>query len=170
MQGQYEGLTEDVIKKALMNVTFSYSDKMGTAELSALKKDVAHLADKLTSQGVINVKIKDLGFDSYEKLAEAFIDNSYLEDALKVNGYNGNDLTTVTIGLIESDVHRIAVQVGIELGFFKEYGIDVDIKFFKNGGLVAQDLLSGQSDLGFMGASPITSATINGKRIIVEDS
>ena len=158
-------LTEDIIKEALETVVYTYSDKEGTASLDDLKKDIASLAENLTKVGAIKVKISDLGFKTYSELSEAFIDNQYLDAALRLDSYSGNSTTTVTVAAIDGDIHQIAVQVAITLGYFKEYGIDVDIKVVGNGGLVAQDLLSGQSDLGFMGAPPITSATVNGQKI-----
>jgi len=158
-------LTEDIIKEALETVVYTYSDKEGTASLDDLKKDIASLAENLTKVGAIKVKISDLGFKTYSELSEAFIDNQYLDAALRLNSYSGNSTATVTVAAIDGDIHQIAVQVAITLGYFKEYGIDVDIKVVGNGGLVAQDLLSGQSDLGFMGAPPITSATVNGQKI-----
>ena len=162
-----EGLTEEVIKDALMGVVFTYSDTLGTAKLDRLKSDISSLTGKLIDLEVIKRKITDLGFKSCDQFANAFIDNSYLDKALRMNAYSGNDVADIDLALIRDDVHQIAVQVAIEMGYFESYGISVNVKYFDNGGLVSQDLLSGQSDLAFMGAPPITSATVNGGKIIV---
>ncbi len=158
------GLTDEIIKEALYGVTYAYSDTAGTAQLDKLVNDIGTLAQDLTDLGGIKVKLADLGFTSYDDLASAFIDNSYLVKALTANGYSG-DKSSITLAAIDGDIHQIAVQVAKTLGYFEEYGLEVTIRTLPNGGGVAQDLLSGQSDLGFMGAPPITSATINAKKI-----
>ena len=158
------GLTEEVIKEALEGVVYAYSDNAGTADLNKLINDIGTLSKDLTDLGGIRVKLSDLGFVSYDDLASAFVDNSYLQQALTATGYSGNK-ASITVAAIDGDIHQIAVQVAKNNGYFEEYGLDVTIKALPNGGGVAQDLLSGQSDLGFMGAPPITSATINAKKI-----
>jgi ABC-type nitrate/sulfonate/bicarbonate transport system substrate-binding protein len=158
------GLTEEVIKEALEGVVYTYSDNAGTADLNKLINDIGTLSKDLTNLGGIKVKLSDLGFVSYDDLASAFVDNSYLQQALTATGYSGNK-ASITVAAIDGDIHQIAVQVAKNNGYFEEYGLDVTIKALPNGGGVAQDLLSGQSDLGFMGAPPITSATINAKKI-----
>ena len=158
------GLTEEVIKEALEGVVYAYSDNAGTADLNKLINDIGTLSKDLTDLGGIKVKLSDLGFVSYDDLASAFVDNSYLQQALTATGYSGNK-ASITVAAIDGDIHQIAVQVAKNNGYFEEYGLDVTIKALPNGGGVAQDLLSGQSDLGFMGAPPITSATINAKKI-----
>ena len=160
-----EGLTPEIIEQAILGVVYTYSDTEGTADLTKLKSDIASLAEELTVLDVIKKKITDLGFESYAKFSDAFIDNSYLDKALKVNEYNGNDVAKIKVGIIKDDVHRIAIIVAQELGYFEGFGIEVTINEFPNGGLVSQDLLSGQSDFAFMGAPPITSASINGDHI-----
>ncbi len=158
------GLTEEVIKEALEGVVYAYSDNAGTADLDKLINDIGTLSKDLTDLGGIKAKLRDLGFVSYDDLASAFVDNSYLQQALTATGYSGNK-ASITVAAIDGDIHQIAVQVAKNNGYFEEYGLDVTIKALPNGGGVAQDLLSGQSDLGFMGAPPITSATINAKKI-----
>ncbi|MBE6522802.1 MAG: hypothetical protein E7Z62_06730 [Thermoplasmata archaeon] len=163
------GLTEDVIKEALDGVVYTYSDTAGTADLGELKVDIATLAENLTKLGGIKVTLKELGFKTYNELADAFVDNSYLKKAMEKKAYTGNATSTINIAAIDGDIHQIAVQVAKSLGIFEKYGLNVNIKALANGGAVAQDLLSGQSDLGFMGAPPITSATINGKKIMLKE-
>ena len=165
-----KGLTDDVIKQALETVVYTYSDEKGTSNLKSLKSDIANLAENLTSLGSITVTMRDLGFKSYTEFAEAFVDNSYLDKALKLSSASYSKKSTIKVAAIDGDIHQIAVQVAKSLGYFEDYGLEVEIRGLANGGSVAQDLLSGQSDLGFMGAPPITSATINGKKIIVVES
>jgi len=164
------GLSEDVIEEALAGVVYTYSDKTGTANLSSLESDIASLAENLTNLGGIKVQMSELGFDSYEEFAKAFIDNKYLSEAIDYKGYSGQTVSTIKVAAIDGDIHQIAVQVAISLGYFEDYGLNINITSLPNGGAVAQDLLSGQSDLGFMGAPPITSATVNGKKIIAHDT
>jgi ABC-type nitrate/sulfonate/bicarbonate transport system substrate-binding protein len=159
------GLTEEVIEEALTNVTYVYSDQAGTADFRSLKTDMSSLVTNLSGLGKLSYSMSDLGFSSTDEFVDAFLDSSYLANALNQSEYEGSSYT-ITVAAIQGDIHQIALQVAIQKGFFEDYGISINLKSnFQNGGAVALDLLSGQSDIGFLGAPPLTISTINGKYI-----
>ncbi len=156
--------TEDEIKDALGNIIYKFSDDNKSGSLSDLVSDIASLETDLYNGGSIKVDIKDLGFNSSEEFAKALVDDSYLKKA--VNGEAKKvDNVKINVAAIDGDIHQIGIRVATDLGYFEEYGIEVNVKPLGNGGLVAQDILAGYSDFAFLGAPPLTSNVVNGEEI-----
>ena len=93
------------------------------------------------------------------------MDDSYLTSAVKANVPPLNEKKTVTVAAINGDIHQIGLRVAQDLGLFEKYNLDVVYSGLTNGGGVAQDLLNGHSDFGFLGAPPFTSNNVNGEYI-----
>lgn len=156
-----QGLDDTVIKESLDTVTYAYSDQVGTADLSKLESDVASLVDNLYALGKLSNTLSSLGFSDSTDFADAFVDNSYLQQAIDYDSADSGSMFTVSVAAIAGDIHQIGLQVAFEQGIFETYGIDVNIKYLANGAAVSLDLLSGESDFGFVGAPPLTTNSIN---------
>ncbi len=157
-----EGLTDDVIENALSIVRYTYADD-ANGSLSKLKEDVAELEESLTASGNILKPITSYGFKDTTEFANAFIDDSYLKNA--ISGGDDAKLTvkkTVRVALIEGDIHQIAIRVAADLGYFEEYNVDVVIHSIQKGPAVALEVIQGkETDIGFAGAPPMTINTVN---------
>ena len=111
--------------------------------------------------GAITTDIADLGFSSSTEFAEMLVDDSYLTQAVNGEATNvGNVSLTVTA--ITGDVHQIGIRVAQELGYFEQYGLNVNVRSVANGGAVALDILSGNCQFALLGAPPLTSNVVNG--------
>ncbi len=159
------GIEVQEIKDALANVIYKFSDDNKTGSLSKLKADIAALEADLEASGSITKKITDLGFKDSKEFADAIVDDSYLTSAVKANVPPLNEKKTVTVAAINGDIHQIGLRVAQDLGLFEKYNLDVVYSGLTNGGGVAQDLLNGHSDFGFLGAPPFTSNNVNGEYI-----
>ena len=157
-----EGLTDDVIENALSIVKYTYADD-STGSLAKLKEDVAELEESLTASGNIPKPITSYGFKDTTEFANAFIDDTYLKNA--ISGGDDAKLTvkkTVRVALIEGDIHQIAIRVAADLGYFEEYNVDVNIHSIQKGPAVALEVVQGkETDIGFAGAPPMTINTVN---------
>ena len=156
------GLNEKQIDEALDTITYVYSDD-STGTLDKLTKDIASLEKNLASLGSIKVPLSDLGFKNETEFAEKAVDDSFLKDALGSNVSKVN--AKIKITAITGDIHQIGLRVADELGFFEEYGVDVDVNQVDNGSKVAQELLSGNCQFGFLGAPPFTTNSVNQKAV-----
>ena len=156
------GLSDAEVTAALSNITYLYADD-----------DKGSLADLTTGIGTLANDLKDLGiitsekFNDGNKFAKAFVDDSYLRDAVAGKASKeGTD--SITVAVINGDIHQIAIQVAVEKGYFDEYGLSVTLnKGSSSGGDVVGLLLSGDVKIGFLGAPPATIKTVNGEHIIV---
>ena len=147
-------ITEKEIQDAFDTITYLYAD--GTdGDLSKLKTDIAQLVRDLDSLGNITGKYSDA-----QTLADSFVDDSKLKDALKTN-YDSSNSGTVRVAVITGDIHQIAVHVAIEKGYFKDLGLNVKVVQGKNGGSIATSMQNNSADFGFIGAPPATITTIN---------
>lgn len=148
------GLEEAEIKAALSNITYLYADDED-GSLSKLTKDIEKLAGDLA-----DIKATTKSTDP-AKLADALVDDTFLMDAVDYE-YKGTSARTIRVAVIDGDIHQIGIRVGIELGYFEDYGIRIDVSNgLANGGAVADNVIGNQADFGFIGAPPATLKTIN---------
>lgn len=156
-----QGLTDEEIKDALANITYLYADD-SNGSLSKLTKDIAQLSQDLKDIGVIT----STKFNNPTKFSEAFVDDTYMKDAAAGKASKDGS-ASVRVAVIQGDIHQLAIHVGMAKGFFNNYNLTVTLHSGQNGGEIATLLLSKDVDIGFLGAPPATSNTINGDHILV---
>ena len=155
------GLTDEVIEESMANITYLYADT-NDGSLSKLKTDIASLATDLKDLGIITSK----KFNDATAFSNAFVDDQYMKKAVASEvDKNGN--ASVKVAVILGDIHQLAIHVGIAKGYFAEYGLTVTLQTGSNGGDISTLLLSKDVQIGFLGAPPATSNTINGDHILV---
>ncbi len=167
------GITDTaVIESALGIVTYTYADAgytTGSSPLSGLQTTVENLVDTYyTLGGVLKVSMKNLGFSSTHRFAQAFVDDGYLLQAINFGEPSaaGYSKTSISIAYISGDIHTsLALGYGIEKGYFDAYGIVITMSPAANGAGVATSLQNGEANFGFMGAPPITITSINSKLV-----
>ena len=153
---------EAAIKSSLLNVTYiNYDDTNGG--LNNLRKDIAELAEALVTSNQISKTPSDLGFASYSALAEKFVDDSYMKDAVK--GVTLESKKTISVAVIAGDIHQIAIWFALDTGMFEAANISLDIASQGNGPAVYTVLANGEADIGFLGAPPMTIRSMNGENI-----
>ncbi|TFG09017.1 ABC transporter substrate-binding protein [Candidatus Thorarchaeota archaeon] len=67
----------------------------------------------------------------------------------------------VRIGYLNQDLHQLAVRVALENGWFEEEGLNVQLLQFGNGAYEMDGFLGGQIDMGYLGAAPAMTKSIN---------
>ena len=163
-----DGMTEDekseAIKSALDNVTYVYADN-GSGSLDNLEADIASLAQKLYDAGAIQKTAKDLGFKSYSEMAAKFVIEDYMEEALKINDGKLASKAVINVAAIKGDIHQIALWFAQDTGMFAAKNLDVKISQQVNGPGIYTQLANGESDIGFLGAPPMTIRSVNGEDI-----
>ena len=155
------GLTSAEVDAALATITYLYADDE-KGSLSDLKDNIADLATSLKDLGFITSdKFKDS-----KKVANAFVEDKYLKDA--VDGKASKDgKATLKVAVINGDIHQLAIHVAMEKGYFEEYGLTIELSTGGSGGDIATLLTSKDVQIGFLGAPPATLKTINSECIVV---
>lgn len=158
----YTGLSQEVVENSLKTIGYTYADDMGeNANLSQLTDDVEQLIKDL-----YNIKAVDSDSNA-GVIAGALVNDKYVKEAVKMTPGTYESKTTIKVAVITGDIHQIVLHVADSLGYFDEYGIDLDINGSSAGGPVAIALQNGSADVGFLGAPPATIATINQSLITV---
>ncbi len=67
----------------------------------------------------------------------------------------------VRIGYLNQDLHQLAVRVALKKGWFEEEGLNVQLLQFGNGAYEMDGFLGGQIDMGYLGAAPALTKSIN---------
>jgi NitT/TauT family transport system substrate-binding protein len=68
------------------------------------------------------------------------------------------------MGPVEEDG---VLYYAVERGFFKQYGLDVSISTFSNGGQVGQALVGGALDIGMLNSGALSSAYVHGLPLLL---
>ena len=117
-------------------------------------------ADLIVKLGEDNAIPKKMTREEANRFASAHIDTQHLENAKKIERGSYNR-ATVNVGAISQDLHQLALHVGVELGFFDEYGIEVKISMYDTGAKIMVALMSGNVNVGFVGAPPTVMYAVN---------
>jgi len=67
----------------------------------------------------------------------------------------------VRIGYLTKDLHQLALRVAIENGYYEREGIRVELVSYGNGAQEMDGFAGGQIDMGYLGAAPAVTKTIN---------
>lgn len=147
-----------VVLDSFDNVSYGY-------ELTTLKEEIIDMVRIYSSTGLVNNTVKDLGFSTEEAFANWLVNDRYLEEAMiSTIDYSNADPITIKLAHLQEDIHQLALYIGSSsaLGTFAEYKITIDaLTPFQAGGYVAQALVRGDADIGFLGAPPVVQTTIN---------
>ncbi len=150
-------MSQEVVVSALEHVTYAYADSDGT--LDSLRTQIGSLTQSFYDGGAVSLKpISNTGSESISEFADRFVSGTYIEEA---KNYTGTKNATVGVQVISGDIHQIALHIGDVLGFFGDYGISIEVDGALNGPGVITALLSGEKDIGFLGAPPAIINVIN---------
>ncbi|MGE0015567.1 MAG: ABC transporter substrate-binding protein [Candidatus Methanomethylophilaceae archaeon] len=160
---------DEVAEAALVNITYAY-------EIGDLEEQLAEVVDTYKALNIVQQStLTEAGYDSSLAFTEHLVDERYVAGALNGEGdvktaielgYFGGSLTHIGVAYLAADIHQIGLHVGIQKGFFANYGIDVELLGpFPAGGDVMNALLSGHASIGFVGSPPVVSSSINALRV-----
>jgi NitT/TauT family transport system substrate-binding protein len=82
---------------------------------------------------------------------------------LYASGYfNQPKLTEkITVGILNGDLHHLALQVAIKNGYFEQYNLTVVTRAYDNGPNLMLDFVSGALDFAYVGVPPAMTARAN---------
>ena len=79
-------------------------------------------------------------------------------------GASGSDLTPVTLSEVAHSIFYAPQYAAIELGYFEEAGIDLELVNGAGADKVMTALVSGDADIGFMGSEASIYTYANGAK------
>ncbi|MDI9379058.1 MAG: ABC transporter substrate-binding protein [Candidatus Thermoplasmatota archaeon] len=163
-------MTDATAEAALNNILYAY-------ELDDLNDQLADVVETYESLGLVNSSnLTNAGFDTPLDFTNHLINGTYLDTVFNDSehldlktpaemGVVGTGSVRIKVAYLAADVHQLALHVGIEKGYFNDYGIEVELVGpFGAGGDVMNALLSGHANLGFVGSPPVVSLSINALR------
>lgn len=163
-----EAMTDEqriaAIESAFAIVNYTYCDDASADDpLSALKDDMAELADQFYESGSVQSSIGDLGFESGEQYADTIVLSDYIAAALEYEPEDSySSSASITVSVLTGDIHQLAIHYGIAIGIFDDYGIDITLSYQAGGPAAFTTITNGGSDFALLGAPPITINAING--------
>lgn len=162
-------VSETVAKKAVADIKYTYgNDHAGvdstSAPLMSLRNDVVKFLKQQSKAEVgFDDQIRNMGYtgdNMYVDYANTLVNDKYLSYALGEYQIEERD-AQITIASINGDVHQIALQYGMNMGFFQKHKITININGATNGSGVATSIQNNSANIGFMGVPPITLVTVH---------
>ena len=146
---------DDIVRAALSNVKYLY-------ELGTLRTDIAKLVDDFGKlPGVLKYTPQNLGFANSTAFADWLVDEWYLQQSKYVDPDTIQNEVRLRLTVLTGDIHGIAAMVGKDLGIFEKYKINLIVGDVANGPAAMNLLLSGNTEIGFLGAPPTVINSIN---------
>jgi len=159
MAMEFTNKTEPTVRASFEGVVYKY-------DLTGIKAEIEELAVTYERVGLVNNSLQDIGYQSGEEFANALVKENYLADAVGKAKSDYADAPQITIKMAHliEDIHQLALYVGGSSGLdiFGDYNITIDASAPQSqGGQVAQALIRGDANIGFLGAPPVVQNTIN---------
>jgi len=160
------GYAETFTNKSNAVVEASFKEVVYKYELTTTKSDIIDMTKTYASTGLVNNTVQDLGFVNESAFADWLVNDTYLNTAKTRNAsyYTNAPQMTITMAHLVEDIHQLALFVGSDgaLGTFSAYNITINkLTPFSAGGPVADALIRGDANIGFLGAPPVVQKTIN---------
>jgi ABC-type nitrate/sulfonate/bicarbonate transport system substrate-binding protein len=86
--------------------------------------------------------------------------------AKSVNGLPGPEKTSLKVGISADDPHQFALQLAIDAGIFKKYGIEAEGRFFNSSTATTQALLAGQIDVDTSNATNVITSLTTSRPLV----
>jgi ABC-type nitrate/sulfonate/bicarbonate transport system substrate-binding protein len=163
-------MTAATASAAFENIQYVY-------ELGNLNEQLADVIETFESLGVVKRDARtEAGYAEPIDFANHLIRNEFIDGAFsdaentvlktpKELGVVGTGSVRIRVAYLAADIHQMPLHVGIEKGFFKEYGVEAELFGpFTAGGPLITALLSGEANIGFAGSPPVVSTSINNLR------
>jgi len=156
----FTGQSVQVIKDSFETVKYTY-------EIGHLIDDLRELITTYSGLDLLSNSLKDIGFNNEGEFAEWLVNENYLDSAKKLaleeEVLTYSRVANIRIAILAADIHQLALQVAMnnDLGFLSKYNVRVTTNIFTVGGDVAMMVMSGNADLGFLGAPPVVLTSIN---------
>lgn len=163
-------MTAATASAAFENIQYVY-------ELGNLNEQLADVIETFESLGVVKRDARtEAGYAEPIDFANHLIRNEFIDGAFsdaehtvlktpKELGVVGTGSVRIRVAYLAADIHQMPLHVGIEKGFFREYGVEAELFGpFSAGGDLMTALLSGEANIGFAGSPPVVSTSINNLR------
>ena len=154
---EFSGVSSATLVQAFGTLTYMY-DLVDNTGAASLEEYTSNLVVSFESLGLITKHV-----DDPTAFANQFINHKYLDKVLnegKTEKYPAQRIK-IRVGHLAGDIHQIGFVVGMKLGIFDQYGIDLVTILYPNGPGVMQAFQLGIIDIGILGLPPAVMNTAN---------
>jgi ABC-type nitrate/sulfonate/bicarbonate transport system substrate-binding protein len=157
MTSEFTGITDNrILVAAFDNLTYMYNLE-DTSGAETLEKYTENLIKDFKALNIITKPV-----DNPAAFASQFINHTYLDKVLNEKPtFDLSKRIKIRVGHLGGDIHQIGFVVGMKLGLFSNYGIDLTNIIYPNGPAVVQAFQFGIIDIGILGLPPAVSGTAN---------
>jgi NitT/TauT family transport system substrate-binding protein len=142
----FTGMSEEVISQAMQTIEYVYEPNY-----AGIKE---YLEQLLEMEYVSSDDVGDV-----DTFLGGFVNSQLIEEAATYSCSNLDK--TVRIGYLRADLHQLALFVALDQGYFKEFGLTVDLYVFSAGPEEMDAFGSQDIDMGYLGIAPATTKRLN---------
>lgn len=143
---EFTGMSEEVISQAMQTIEYVYEPNY-----AGIKEYLEQLLE------MEYVSSEDVG--DVDTFLGGFVNSQLIEEAATYSCSNLDK--TVRIGYLRADLHQLALFVALDQGYFKEFGLTVDLYVFSAGPEEMDAFGSQDIDMGYLGIAPATTKRLN---------
>ncbi|MCL2712203.1 MAG: ABC transporter substrate-binding protein [Methanomassiliicoccaceae archaeon] len=157
LTSEFSKVSPTTLEDAFGTLTYMY-DLVDSSGADSLEHYTSNLIESFESLGIITKKV-----DDPTAFANKFINHTYLNKILKDGKTEvyPEKKVKIRVGHLGGDIHQIGFVIGMKLGIFDKYGVEIISTLYPNGPGVMQAFQLGIIDIGILGLPPAVSNTAN---------
>jgi NitT/TauT family transport system substrate-binding protein len=129
-------------------------------------QDAREVYNELESASYFKTNVTTLGDVSVDQFLNSAVDPAYVHEvkerlAADPNWTPPRSNTTIHLGLLSDDSHKLAAVVALTHDYYASVGLRIDIKYYNNGPALVEGFKSGEIDMGYCGIVPVLLKGIN---------
>jgi sulfonate transport system substrate-binding protein len=151
------GVNNATARESLKHIT--YTDEPSV-------QDAREVYNELESASYLKTNVTTLGYASVDQFLGSVVDPGYVQAVKERLAEDPNwtpplSNTTINLGLISDDSHKLAAAVALTDNYYASVGLHIDVKYYSDGITLVEGFKSGDIDMGYCGISPVLLKAVN---------
>jgi NitT/TauT family transport system substrate-binding protein len=151
------GVNNSTARESLKHIT--YTDEPSV-------QDARGVYNELEAASYLKTNVTTLGYSSVDQFLDSVVDLAYVKEVKERLAENPNwtpplSNTTINLGLLSGDSHKLAAAVALTDNYYASVGLHVDVKYYSDGITLVEGFKSGDIDMGYCGIAPVLLKAIN---------
>lgn len=129
-------------------------------------QDAREVYNELESASYLKKNVSALGYVNVGQFLNSVVDPAYVKEvkdrlAEEPNWTPPRANTTINLGLLSDDSHKLAAVVALTDDYYASVGLRIEVKYYSDGPALVEGFKSGDIDMGYCGIAPVLIKAIN---------
>jgi len=148
---------DTVARESLKHITYTSTPSVQAAR---------EVYDVLENASYLKTNVTALGYTSVDQFLNHFVQLDYVNEVEHHLSENPNwapppSNTTITLGILSGDSHKLAFQMAENKGYYASLGLHIVTKQYNSGIDLVEGFKSGEIEMGYCGIAPALLRSVN---------